>query len=165
MQKTGLIPGSGRSPGVRNGNLLQYSCLENSMDRGVPGGLQSMGSQRVRHNWVTEHTHTLTHTHTHTIFNETPLSLSPPTLKFLQPYSLYYSVIRIDIWKRVFSSWWLYWHDLWISNCWNVRGIFWWVFLCNFLQKILVVSTPYLWFSADEWTVPCLLPANHPKVF
>ena len=29
-----LIPGSGRSPGVGNGNPLQYSCLENSMDRG-----------------------------------------------------------------------------------------------------------------------------------
>ena len=28
----GLIPGSGRSPGDGNGNLLQYSCLENSMD-------------------------------------------------------------------------------------------------------------------------------------
>ena len=31
----GSIPGSGRSPGVGNGNLLQYSCLENPMDRGV----------------------------------------------------------------------------------------------------------------------------------
>ena len=31
----GLIPGLGRSPGVGNGNPLQYSCLENSMDRGV----------------------------------------------------------------------------------------------------------------------------------
>jgi len=31
----GLIPGSGRSPEVRNGNSLQYSCWENSMDRGV----------------------------------------------------------------------------------------------------------------------------------
>ena len=29
----GLIPGSGRSPGERNGNPLGYSCLENSMDR------------------------------------------------------------------------------------------------------------------------------------
>ena len=29
------IPGSGRSPGRENGNLLQYSCLENSMDRGA----------------------------------------------------------------------------------------------------------------------------------
>ena len=32
---TGLICGSGRSPGVGNGNPLQYSCLENSLDRGV----------------------------------------------------------------------------------------------------------------------------------
>ena len=31
----GSIPGSGRSPGARNGNVLQYSCLENSMDRGA----------------------------------------------------------------------------------------------------------------------------------
>ena len=31
----GSIPGSGRSPGERNGNLLQYSCLENFMDRGA----------------------------------------------------------------------------------------------------------------------------------
>ena len=31
----GSIPGSGRSPGVGNGNPLQFSCLENSMDRGA----------------------------------------------------------------------------------------------------------------------------------
>ena len=31
----GSIPGSGRSPGEGNGNPLQYSCLKNSMDRGV----------------------------------------------------------------------------------------------------------------------------------
>ena len=31
----GLILGSGRSPREENGNLLQYSCLENSMDRGA----------------------------------------------------------------------------------------------------------------------------------
>ena len=31
----GLIPGLGRSPGEGNGNLLQYSCLENPMDRAV----------------------------------------------------------------------------------------------------------------------------------
>ena len=29
----GLIPGLGRSPGEGNGNLLQYSCLENPLDR------------------------------------------------------------------------------------------------------------------------------------
>jgi len=32
---TGLIPGSKRSPGGGNGNSLQYSCLENPMERGV----------------------------------------------------------------------------------------------------------------------------------
>ena len=31
----GSIPGSERSPGEGNGNLLQYSCLENSVDEGV----------------------------------------------------------------------------------------------------------------------------------
>ena len=40
------IPGSGISPGEGNGNPLQYSCLENSMDRGswwatVPGVAKS----------------------------------------------------------------------------------------------------------------------------
>ena len=42
----GSIPGSGRSPGEGNGNPLQYSCLENPMDRGEePSRLQSVGSQ------------------------------------------------------------------------------------------------------------------------
>jgi len=31
----GSVPGSGRCLGVGNGNPLQYSCLENSMDRGA----------------------------------------------------------------------------------------------------------------------------------
>ena len=33
MRDTDLIPGSGRSPGGGHGNPLQYSCLENAMDR------------------------------------------------------------------------------------------------------------------------------------
>ena len=35
VRDQGLIPGSGRSPGVGNGNPLQYSCLGNLMDRGA----------------------------------------------------------------------------------------------------------------------------------
>ena len=35
VRDVGSIPGLGRSPGVGNGNPLQYSCLENSMDRGA----------------------------------------------------------------------------------------------------------------------------------
>ena len=34
-REAGLIPGSGRLPGVGNINLLQFSCLENFMDRGA----------------------------------------------------------------------------------------------------------------------------------
>ena len=35
VRDMGSIPGSGRSPGVGNGNPLQYSCLKNSIDRGA----------------------------------------------------------------------------------------------------------------------------------
>ena len=43
----GLILKSGRPPGVGNGYPLQYSCLENSVDRKEAGGLKSMRPQRV----------------------------------------------------------------------------------------------------------------------
>ena len=45
----GSVPRSGRSPGRGHGNTLQYSCLESPRDY---SGLQSMGSQRVRHSWT-----------------------------------------------------------------------------------------------------------------
>ena len=38
IRDAGLIPGSGRSPGGGHGNPLQYSCLENLMDRGTVVG-------------------------------------------------------------------------------------------------------------------------------
>ena len=44
----GSIPGLGRSPGEGNGYTLQYSGLENSMDRRACEAIQSMGSQRAR---------------------------------------------------------------------------------------------------------------------
>ena len=45
---TGLIPGSGRHPGEGNGNSLQYSCLENPMDRGAWGATV----HRVTKSWT-----------------------------------------------------------------------------------------------------------------
>ena len=53
----GFTPGSGRSPGVGNGNPLQYSCLEKPMDRGawqaaVPGVTKS----QIRLSNYAEHT-------------------------------------------------------------------------------------------------------------
>ena len=52
----GSIPRLGRSPGEGNGNPLQYCCLEIPWMK-EPGRLQSMGLQRIRLNWVTEHEH------------------------------------------------------------------------------------------------------------
>ena len=49
----GSIPGSGRSSGEGHGNPLQYSCLENSIDRGAwraPWGYSPWGFKRVGHN-------------------------------------------------------------------------------------------------------------------
>ena len=63
---TGLIPGSGRSPGGGHGIPLQYSFLENPVD----GGAWQATDHRVtksqtRLKGVSMHTHTHTHTHTH----------------------------------------------------------------------------------------------------
>ena len=54
----GLISGSGRSPEGRNGNTLQYSCLENSIDRGAWRATESpWAHKRVEHDLVTEQWH------------------------------------------------------------------------------------------------------------
>ena len=66
IRDVALIPGLGRSPRGGNGNLLQYSCLKNIMDREVwwdkVNGLTKSQTQLV---CVCTHTHTHTHT-THT---------------------------------------------------------------------------------------------------
>ena len=49
----GLIPESGRSPGEGNGSALQYSCLENLMDREAWQAIVH-GVARVGHNFVTK---------------------------------------------------------------------------------------------------------------
>ena len=49
IRHVGLIPGLRRLLGGGHGNPLQYSCLENPIAEG-PGGLQSVGLQRVGHN-------------------------------------------------------------------------------------------------------------------
>ena len=60
-EHAGLIPGLGRSLGVGNGNSLQYSCLENSTDR---------GSWRITvHGFTKSWTRLSPHTYTHTIPN------------------------------------------------------------------------------------------------
>ena len=60
----GLIPGQGRFPGERHGNTLQYSCLENSMDRKVWWATvrrviqsQTLLKQPSRHTFIKEKEH------------------------------------------------------------------------------------------------------------
>ena len=57
MTDMGLIPGSGGSPGGGHGNLFPYSSAWRIPQKEESGGLWSMGSQRVRHDRVTYHTH------------------------------------------------------------------------------------------------------------
>ena len=52
IRDMGSIPGSGRSHGGGHGNPLQYSCLENPVDRG-PWWATVHGVTRVRHNLAT----------------------------------------------------------------------------------------------------------------
>ena len=52
-EDAGLIPESGRSPGEGNGNLLQYSCLGNPMERRAWWAIVH-GSQRVQYDLVTK---------------------------------------------------------------------------------------------------------------
>ena len=59
-KRWGLVPGSGRSPGVENGNPLQYTCLGNSMDR--EGILAYCGPWGCKESDTRAHTHTHTHT-------------------------------------------------------------------------------------------------------
>ena len=65
-----LIPGSGRSRRVGNGNSLQYSCLVNSMDTGSLVGYSPRGCEESK---TTEHMDRRMHTHTHL---GSPLNLS-----------------------------------------------------------------------------------------
>ena len=58
----GLIPGAGRSPGGGHGNPLQYSCLENPMDRvawwatvhRIAKSRAPLSMDHMRENWLTE---------------------------------------------------------------------------------------------------------------
>ena len=54
VRDTGLIPGSGRSLGEGNGKPLNYSCVENSMDRGVWQACSPWDCKRVGHDFATK---------------------------------------------------------------------------------------------------------------
>ena len=60
----GLVPGSGRSPGVGYSDSLQYFCLENTMDRGDwQATVHEVTKNQI---WLSNSIHTCTHAHTNT---------------------------------------------------------------------------------------------------
>ena len=82
----GLVPGLGRSPGEGHGNPLQYSCLENSMDRWA----WQATVHGVTKSWIwLSNWHT--HTHTHTQY----MHLHKKTLKMLKQKVLKVSRNRV----------------------------------------------------------------------
>ena len=62
VRDMGSIPGSGRYPGEGNGNPHQYSCLENSMDRGAWQAIVHGAAKN--HTLLSNRAHTCTDTHT-----------------------------------------------------------------------------------------------------
>ena len=85
----GSIPESGRSPGEGNGNPLQYSCLENPMDRGawratVHGAAKSQTQ-------LSDFTHSLTHLLLLHHFSHVRLCVTPETAAHQAPPSLGFS--------------------------------------------------------------------------
>ena len=78
LRDAGFIPGSGRSPGGRHGNPLQYSCLENPMDRG--SWQASFHGVTRSQTWLKQQS-----THTHKVGAIWALSLHHPTPCFRVP--------------------------------------------------------------------------------
>ena len=75
----GLIPVSGRSPGEGNGNPLQYSCLDNPMDRG--NWQATIHGVTKCQTWLSACAHTHTHTHTHLMYLEEWISVQQTNRK------------------------------------------------------------------------------------
>ena len=91
---SGSILGSERSFGEGNGNPLQCSCLENCMDRG-PGGLQSVGSQIVRHDWATN---------TFTFKPISPIRADTPTTQGQSVQSLSHVWLFVPAWTAAHQA-------------------------------------------------------------
>ena len=90
------ISGSGRSPGVENGNLLQYSCLGNAMDRGA--WWATWGSKQSWDNWAT---------HTNAKKKIFPCFYLEcfETLKFLERIDFFFCRLSFNLDFSKISSW------------------------------------------------------------
>ena len=120
----GSISGLGRSAGEGNGYPLQYSCLENSMDR-EPGGLQSVGSQGVGHDWVTNAFTTYT--------------------TYKQHYTIYVFIFLTSLYDSLVYPRFCKWH-------YSIPFYGWVIFHCTYVPELLC---PFLcWWTFKLITCP-----------
>ena len=115
----GLVSGLGISPDVGNGNQLQYSCLENSMDKEKPGRLQSIGSQRVGHDWEQHSTEYSTVYAYHIFFIHSSVIRH---LEYFHVLDIINSAamnhdVHVSFWFMVFSGFIL------VGTCWKHRKL------------------------------------------
>ena len=97
----GSIPGSRRYPREGNGNPLQYSCLENSMDRGAWWATVH-GVTRVKHDWATK----------------PPLPLYPGTKMQTMSQSLDMEKRELERWRMVKIAKEKWWWNLYRKRQW-----------------------------------------------
>ena len=151
MQKTGFNPGLERSPGEGNGTPLQYSCLENPMDRGAWWAtVHRVTKSQIQPRQLSTLARTL-HWHCLTwlcCFKETTHFLLPPLplLSYSHAYPVQKSVL--DQWDGVGRSDILVEINFFLKNCWmqttsrqckntdNNGNIAW--FELTFIQQTLV---------------------------
>ena len=96
IRDMGSVPGLGRSSERRHDNPLQYSWLENPMDREESGGLHSIGSQRVRHKWSD-----LAHMHAILLVISRPDCLLFPFLTAREQSLSYFAYIFTHLWEHM----------------------------------------------------------------
>ena len=109
-----LIPGSGRSSGVGNGNPLEYARLRKSHEQRRLAGYSPGGRKRVGHNLVTKQQiewnlpspFTLFPFSRHLLHQWFPRAIMPPTMKLEQPRMVLHFQPKLitEVWKYTFFT-------------------------------------------------------------
>ena len=116
QENLSLIPGLRWSPGKGNGYPLQYSCLENSMDRGA--WWATVHGVTVKHNWAT---------FTHSWF----------TVLLVSAVQQSNSVIHIYTFKK---NIYIYFIEAWLTPVFQVHSnIYVWVYICTYVYVHMLI--------------------------
>ena len=176
----GSIPGSGRSPGKGNDNPLQYSGLENPMDRGAWWAtFHGVAKSQTRRKQLSMHVHMYMCIHTHIYINthkytyKLPIQAAAATAaKSLQSCSTLCDPIDCSppgsAIPRILQARTLEWVAISFSNSWK------WKVKVKSLSRVRLLATPWtaayqappsMGFSRQEyWSgvpLPSLIQANH----